>query len=92
MSGQLLPEAVDTDTHVALALHTSIGIASRKPPEIALLHLGTFVDRFGIRNLQVSGHERTGVMTPQKSSTLIQFAASIVLKIEGRLTYAQNMP
>ncbi|HEY9609509.1 hypothetical protein [Allocoleopsis sp.] len=35
----------------AIALHTSISIASRKPPEIALVHLGAFVDRFGMRNL-----------------------------------------
>jgi hypothetical protein len=38
------------------------------------------------------GHEKTGVMTPPKTSTLIQFASSIVLKIEANLTYAQKMP
>jgi hypothetical protein len=34
-----------------IALHSSIVIASRKPPEIALVHLGAF--GFGLRNLQV---------------------------------------
>lgn len=31
----------------AIALHTSIGIASRKRPEIALVHLGASIDVFG---------------------------------------------
>ncbi|MEO1393715.1 MAG: HD domain-containing protein [Cyanobacteria bacterium J06634_5] len=31
----------------AIALHTSIGIASRKRPEIALVHLGASLDIFG---------------------------------------------
>lgn len=33
----------------AIALHTSIGIASRKEPEIALVHLGAGMDFFGLR-------------------------------------------
>ena len=33
----------------AIALHTSIGIASRKDPEIALVHLGAGMDFFGLR-------------------------------------------
>ncbi len=33
----------------AIALHTSIGIASRKRPEIALVHLGAGVDVAGMR-------------------------------------------
>jgi hypothetical protein len=33
----------------AIALHTSIGIASRKQPEIALVHLGAGMDAFGLR-------------------------------------------
>ncbi|WP_035139488.1 HD domain-containing protein [Fischerella sp. PCC 9605] len=33
----------------AIALHTSIGIASRKQPEIALVHLGAGVDAAGMR-------------------------------------------
>jgi len=32
----------------AIALHTSVGIASRKQPEIALVHLGAGVDVIGI--------------------------------------------
>jgi HD domain len=32
----------------AIALHTSIGIASRKRPEIALVHLGASLDVFGM--------------------------------------------
>lgn len=32
----------------AIALHTSIGIASRKQPEIALVHLGASLDVFGM--------------------------------------------
>jgi hypothetical protein len=32
----------------AIALHTSIGIASRKRPEIALVHLGAGLDVFGM--------------------------------------------
>lgn len=33
----------------AIALHTSIGIASRKQPQIALVHLGAGMDVFGLR-------------------------------------------
>ncbi|MEH2079977.1 MAG: HD domain-containing protein [Nostoc sp.] len=33
----------------AIALHTSVGIASRKQPEIALVHLGASADVLGIR-------------------------------------------
>jgi hypothetical protein len=33
----------------AIALHTSLGIASRKQPEIALVHLGASADVLGIR-------------------------------------------
>jgi hypothetical protein len=32
----------------AIALHTSVGIASRKRPEIALVHIGAGVDVLGI--------------------------------------------
>ncbi len=32
----------------AIALHTSIGIATRKRPEIALVHLGASLDVFGM--------------------------------------------
>jgi hypothetical protein len=32
----------------AIALHTSVGIASRKRPEIALLHIGAGVDVLGL--------------------------------------------
>lgn len=35
--------------HEAIALHTSIGLASRKEPEIALVHLGSSVDMVGLR-------------------------------------------
>ena len=35
--------------HNAIALHTSIGIADRCQPEIALLHYGTGMDLFGMR-------------------------------------------
>lgn len=33
----------------AIALHTSLGIASRKQPEIALVHLGASADVLGVR-------------------------------------------
>jgi hypothetical protein len=35
--------------HNAIALHTSVGIAERCQPEIALLHFGTGMDLFGMR-------------------------------------------
>ena len=35
--------------HNAIALHTSVGIADRYQPEIALLHFGTGMDLFGMR-------------------------------------------
>ncbi|NHC34988.1 HD domain-containing protein [Scytonema millei] len=38
----------------AIALHTSIGIASRKQPEIALVHLGAGADVFGLRLQEIS--------------------------------------
>lgn len=38
----------------AIALHTSIGIASRKQPEIALVHVGAGADIFGLRLPDIS--------------------------------------
>lgn len=35
--------------HNAIALHTSLGIAHRYEPEIAMLHFGTAMDLFGMR-------------------------------------------
>ncbi|QLE46626.1 hypothetical protein FD723_41200 (plasmid) [Nostoc sp. C052] len=34
---------------LVIALHTSIGIASCQPSEIALVHLGFFTDGFGMK-------------------------------------------
>ncbi|MGI9326298.1 MAG: HD domain-containing protein [Pseudomonadales bacterium] len=38
-----------TTIHNAIALHTSLGIAQRYEPEIAMLHFGTAMDLFGMR-------------------------------------------
>ena len=38
----------------AIALHTSLGIASRKQPEIALVHLGASADVLGLRISDIS--------------------------------------
>lgn len=38
----------------AIALHTSLGIASRKQPEIALVHLGASADVLGMRLSDIS--------------------------------------
>lgn len=38
----------------AIALHTSLGIASHKQPEIALVHLGASADVMGIRIAEIS--------------------------------------
>lgn len=37
----------------AIALHTSLGIASRKQPEIALVHLGASADVLGVRIAEI---------------------------------------
>ena len=42
-------EAVAATVHNSIALHTSVGIADRHQPEIALLHFGTGMDLFGMR-------------------------------------------
>ena len=42
-------EARAATVHNAIALHTSVGIADRGAPEIALLHFGTGMDLFGMR-------------------------------------------
>ncbi len=44
------------------------------------------------KNLQLNTIAIGGRKDSPKTSTLIQFASSIVLKIGGSLTYAQNMP
>ncbi len=44
-----LPEEKAEIVWDAIALHTSLGIASRKRPEIALTHLGIGMDVFGFR-------------------------------------------
>jgi hypothetical protein len=42
-------ELIAATVHNAIALHTSVGIADRCQPEIALLHFGTGMDLFGMR-------------------------------------------
>lgn len=42
-------EVIATTVHNAIALHTSLGIAHKYQPEIALLHFGTGMDLFGMR-------------------------------------------
>jgi hypothetical protein len=42
-------EAKAATVHNSIALHTSVGIADRCAPEIALLHFGTGMDLFGMR-------------------------------------------
>ena len=42
-------EARAAIVHNAIALHTSLGIADRYQPEIAMLHFGTAMDLFGMR-------------------------------------------
>ncbi len=42
-------EARATIVHNAIALHTSLGLADRYQPEIAMLHFGTAMDLFGMR-------------------------------------------
>jgi hypothetical protein len=60
---------VAATVHNSIALHTSVGIADRHQPEIALLHFGTGMDLFGMRldeipreTLQqvLSDYDRTG--------------------------------
>ena len=42
-------EAIAATIHNSIALHTSVGIAGREDPEVALLHFGTGMDLFGMR-------------------------------------------
>jgi HD superfamily phosphodiesterase len=42
-------EAFATTVHNAIALHTSVGIAGKQAPELALLHYATGMDLFGMR-------------------------------------------
>lgn len=64
----------------AIALHTSIGIASRKRPEIALVHLGASLDVFGMGldalNPDVIHHifeeYPRGNLTPELTALFIQ--------------------
>lgn len=42
-------ELFSATVHNSIALHTSVGIAGREDPEIALLHYGTGMDLFGMR-------------------------------------------
>ncbi len=42
-------EFVAATIHNSIALHTSVGVAGREAPEIALLHYGTGMDLFGMR-------------------------------------------
>lgn len=42
-------EIMAATVHNAIALHTSLGIAHKYQPEIALLHFGTGMDLFGMR-------------------------------------------
>ena len=48
-------EAMAATVHNAIALHTSVGIADRCAPEIALLHFGTGMDLFGMRLDEMPG-------------------------------------
>lgn len=49
------PDFIAAMVHNAIALHTSVGIAGSREPEIALLHFGTGMDLFGMRLHEVPG-------------------------------------
>ena len=62
-----LPEEKAEAVWDAIALHTSIGIAERNPPEIALVHLGASMDvgGLGIEDLDPETVERVIEMYPR---------------------------
>ena len=47
-------ERIAATVHNAVALHTSVGVADRFSPEVALLHFGTGLDLFGMRLDEIS--------------------------------------
>lgn len=49
--------------HNAVALHTSLGIAHRFEPEIAMLHFGTAMDLFGMRVEEIPAHVLQSVLS-----------------------------
>ena len=49
--------------HNAIALHTSLGIAHRYQPEIAMLHFGTAMDLFGMRLDEIPADLLHGVLS-----------------------------
>ena len=48
--------------HEAIALHTSVGIADRREPEVALVHFGAGLDVIGFRQEDVSAATRRAVV------------------------------
>ncbi len=48
-------EEVAATIHNAIALHTSVGVADKKEPEVAMLHFGTGMDLFGMRIHEIPG-------------------------------------
>ena len=55
-------EARAATIHNAIALHTSVGIADRCQPEIAVLHFGTGMDLFGMRLDEMPGAAMEAVL------------------------------
>ncbi len=49
-----LPEEKADLVHEAIALHSSVGIASKRTPDIALVHFGAGMDVFGYRAMDIA--------------------------------------
>lgn len=65
--------------HNAIALHTSVGIADRHQPEIAMLHFGTGMDLFGMRVDEIPREVLRGVLTDYpRTEFKTQFAPCLI--------------
>ncbi len=71
--------------HNSIALHTSLGIAHRYEPEIAMLHFGTAMDLFGMRVDEVPAHVfRTLLSEYPRSTFKDQFSPCLAHQSESK--------
>lgn len=57
-----MPEEKADLVHEAIALHAAVGIASKKSPEIALVHFGAGMDVFGFRAEDIAPRTIEGII------------------------------
>jgi len=71
--------------HEAIALHSAVGIADKREPEIALVHFGAGIDVIGFRAEDVSAQTREAIVNAYPRHQFKQkFTALVEAQVEAK--------